>query len=215
MAENTREELTIALKQGSTEQAEAATRKLLDEGMDPLAIIQEVLVPALTEVGDDFQEFRIFLPELMKAGEAARVTSEMIENELAARGGKSMSLGTVVIGTVENDVHDIGKNIVSTLLKAHGFKVVDLGRSVTPSAFLQAAERENADIIAMSALMTTTRPATTATIDIFEQVGKRDTYKIIIGGGSVSKQWASDIGADGYAEDAAGAVTLCKQLVAG
>lgn len=206
--------LSEALRTGDADGAEAATRQALEAGADPLAVIQQVIVPTLTEVGNNFQEFRIFLPELMKAGEAAKRASALLEEAIVRSGGTSASLGTVVIGTVENDVHDIGKNIVATLLKAHGFRVVDLGRDVAPSAFLDAAERERADIIAMSSLMTTTRPAQRNTIDLFEQTGRRATYKIIVGGGSVNQEWADAIGADGYAADAAGAVTLCKQLVA-
>ncbi len=206
-------QLSDALRVGDGDTAEATTRRALENGVDPLALIQTVIVPTLTEVGNDFQDFRIFLPELMKAGEAAKRASELIEAAIVAQGGASHSLGTVVIGTVENDVHDIGKNIVATLLKAHGFKVVDLGRDVSPSTFLDAAEREKADIVAMSSLMTTTRPATRSTIDIFKQTEKRDDYKIIVGGGCVNQQWADEIGADGYASDAAGTVEMCKQLV--
>ncbi len=206
-------QLSEALKKGNAELAEQTTQQLIEAGVDPLELIQSVIVPTLTEVGDDFQEFRIFLPELMKSGEAAKRASELLEQTLIAQGGQSASLGTVVIGTVENDVHDIGKNIVATLLKAHGFTIVDLGRDVSPTAFLEAAEKENADIIAMSSLMTTTRQAQRSTIDIFNQTGKRDSYKIIVGGGCVNQQWADQIGADGYAADAAGTVNLCKSLV--
>ncbi len=216
MAEISREiadALSRALRTGDADGAEAATRQALESGADPLALIQQVVVPTLTEVGNDFQEFRIFLPELMKAGEAAKRAGALLEEAIAAQGKASVSLGTVVIGTVENDVHDIGKNIVATLLKAHGFKVVDLGRNVAPSVFLDAAERERADIVAMSSLMTTTRPAQRSTIDLFRQTGQRARYKIIVGGGSVNQQWADEIGADGYAADAAGAVELCKRLL--
>jgi 5-methyltetrahydrofolate--homocysteine methyltransferase len=120
----------------------------------------------------------------------------------------------VVIGTVENDVHDIGKNIVSTLMRSHGFKVVDLGRDVAPSAFLDAAQKEKADIVAMSSLMTTTRPSTRSTINLFKEVGLRDQYKFVVGGGCVTQEWASEIGADGYAPDAASAVDMCKAILA-
>jgi 5-methyltetrahydrofolate--homocysteine methyltransferase len=119
----------------------------------------------------------------------------------------------VVIGTVENDVHDIGKNIVSTLMRSHGFKVVDLGRGVAPSAFLAAAQKEKADVIAMSSLMTTTRPSTRSTINLFNEVGVRDHFKFIVGGGCVTQEWANEIGADGYAPDAASAVEVTKTLL--
>jgi 5-methyltetrahydrofolate--homocysteine methyltransferase len=118
-----------------------------------------------------------------------------------------------VIGTVENDVHDIGKNIVSMLMRSHGFKVVDLGREVSPSAFLEASQKEKADIVAMSSLMTTTRPSTRSTINLFNEVGLGDQYKFIVGGGCVTQEWADEIGADGYAPDAASAVVMCKALL--
>ena len=211
--DNIAKPLGDALRNGEVEQAREITQKAVDDGMDPLAVIQEVIVPVLTEVGQDFQDFKIFLPELVSAGDAAEAATEIIEKAIAASGEKSASLGTVVIGTVANDVHDIGKNIVATLMRSHGFKVVDLGRNVIPSAFLDAAEKENADVVAMSSLMTTTRPATRSTINLFKEVGMRDRYKIIVGGGCVTQEWADEIGADGYSADAAGAVEITKSLL--
>jgi corrinoid protein of di/trimethylamine methyltransferase len=216
MAEITEEiktELSEALRKGKADEAEALTKKALEEGMDPFDLIQEVIVPTLTLVGQDFQDFKIFLPELMKAGAAAKRASAPIEEAIAASGKSSASLGTVVIGTVESDVHDIGKNIVATLLNAHGFKVIDLGRDVSPTSFLENAQKEGADIIAMSSLMTTTRPAQSSTLKLFDEVGERQKYKMIVGGGCVTQEWSDEIGADGYAEDAAGAVDLCKKLL--
>jgi methanogenic corrinoid protein MtbC1 len=149
----------------------------------------------------------------MMAGEAAGRVTAVVEAATLAAGKKSTSSGTVVLGQVEGDLHDIGRNIVGTLLNSHGFKVVDIGRDVAPSAFLDAADKEKADIIALSALMTTTLPAQRRTISLFKEVGQRADYKIIVGGGAVSQSWADEIGADGYAQDAAGAVRLCKQLM--
>lgn len=206
-------DLSAALSTGDVEAAEALTRQALQEGTDPLDMIQQIIVPTLTRVGQDFQEFKIFLPELMMAGDAAEVATSILEEAIAAAGREGASLGKVVIGTVENDVHDIGKNIVSTLLRSHGFKVVDLGREVSPSRFLDAAEREKADIVAMSSLMTTTRPSTRSTIRLFGEVGVRDQFKMIVGGGCITQEWAEEIGADGYAPDAAAGVELCKSLL--
>ena len=211
----TRDELSAALRNGDVEQAGVVTRRALDEGAEPLALIQEVIVPVLTQVGQDFQDFVIFLPELISAGDAAEAATLILEEVMAAVGKQSASPGTVVIGTVENDVHDIGKNIVSTLLRSHGFKVVDLGRGVAPSAFLDAAQKEKADIVAMSSLMTTTRPATRSTVSLFGEVGVRQQFKMIVGGGCITQDWAEEIGADGYSPDAAGAVELCKKLLGG
>ena len=130
-----------------------------------------------------------------------------------AAGEPTTSKGTVILGQVEGDMHDIGRNIVGTLMNSHGFKVIDLGRDVRASAFLETAEKENADIIALSALMTTTLPAQKRTLSLFSEVRKREEYFIIVGGGAVSKEWSEEIGADGYSADAAGAVELCKTLL--
>jgi 5-methyltetrahydrofolate--homocysteine methyltransferase len=208
-----KQDLSAALRNGEVEEAEAVTRRALDEGAKPLDLIQNVIVPELTRVGQDFQDFVIFLPELMSAGDAAAAATAILEEAMVASGTQVASPGTVVIGTVENDVHDIGKNIVSTLLRSHGFKVFDLGRNVAPSAFLDAAEREKADVVAMSSLMTTTRPSARSTIALFGEVGVRDRFKMIVGGGSITPEWADEIGADGYSADAAGAVELCKELL--
>lgn len=205
--------LQEALVNGNADQSTSLTRKALELGAQPLDIIQQVIVPTLTKVGQDFQEFIIFLPELMSAGDAAEKATAILEDALSSSGQQITSLGTVVIGTVENDVHDIGKNIVSTILRSHGFKVIDLGRDVAPSDFLEAAQKEKADIVAMSSLMTTTRPSIHSTINLFKEVEVRDDFKIIIGGGCVTQAYADEVGADGYAADAAAAVELSKAVL--
>ncbi len=206
-------DLSDALRNGLSEQAEMLTQQALDQGVKPLDIVQKILVPTLTDVGQRFQDFEIFLPELMMAGESAERVTALLEEATLKDGQPSLNQGTVVLGQVEGDMHDIGRNIVGTLLKSHGFKVVDLGRDVPASAFLDAAEKEKADIVALSALMTTTLPAQKRTISLFSEVRKREDYYIIIGGGAVSREWAHEIGSDGYSPDAAGAVELCKQLL--
>jgi corrinoid protein of di/trimethylamine methyltransferase len=205
--------LTKALHDGDEGAAEAFARQALEGGADPLQLIQEVLVPTLTEVGDNFQNLRIFLPELMLSGEAAKRASSILEGALEAEGRVVTTLGKVVIGTVEGDIHDIGQSIVTSLLSANGFDVVNLGRNVKPSVFLEAAEKERADIVGMSALMTTTLPVQRRTIKLFEEVGVRDKYKILVGGGAVNERWVDEIGADGFAPDAAATVELCKSLM--
>ena len=211
--EDIREGLIKALHDGDEEGAEAFTTRALEGGADPLQLIQDVLVPTLTEVGESFQELRIFLPELMLSGEAAKRASVILEAALAADGREVTTLGTVVIGTVEGDIHDIGHGIVTSLLSANGFKVINLGRNVKPSAFLEAAENEGADIVGLSALMTTTLPMQRRTIKLFEEVGVRDKYKILVGGGAVTERWVDEIGADGFAPDAAATVEMCKSLL--
>jgi 5-methyltetrahydrofolate--homocysteine methyltransferase len=206
-------ELSEALEKGLSDRAEKLTQQALDQGMQPLDIVQKILVPTLTDVGDRFQKFEIFLPELMMAGEAAEKVTTLVENATLEAGQPSLNLGTVILGQVEGDMHDIGRNIVGTLLKSHGFKVIDLGRDVPASTFLEAAEKEKADIVALSALMTTTLPAQKRTINLFSEVQKREEFYIIVGGGAVSSSWSQEIGADGYSPDAAGAVELCKNLL--
>lgn len=202
-----------AIAEGETEKAVQLTREALAEGIAPLDIIQGILVPALTEVGNRFQAFEIFLPELMMAGDAASAATELLEEAIAAGGGERPSSGTIIIGTVAGDIHDIGKNIVATLLRSHGFNVVDLGRDVPAIRFIEEAERAKASIIAMSSLMTTTRPAQRDTLNLLRELGKRDAFKVIVGGGCVTPEWAEEIGADGYAQNAAEAVELCKNLL--
>ena len=206
-------ELSEALKNGFSNDAERLTHQALDHGMDPLDIVQRILVPTLTDVGQRFQNFEIFLPELMMAGEAAERAAAIVEEASLKAGTASLIVGTVILGQVEGDMHDIGRNIVGTLLKSHGFKVVDLGRDVSASKFLEAAEKEKADIVALSALMTTALTAQKRTINLFSEVRKREEYFIIVGGGAVSQEWSNEIGSDGYSPDAAGAVTLCKSLL--
>ena len=205
--------LSEALKQGFADEAENLTQQALERGMTPLDVVQKILVPTLTEIGQRFQDFEIFLPELMMAGEAAEKVTAIVEEATLKAGNPSLNLGTVILGQVEGDMHDIGRNIVGTLLKSHGFKVVDLGRDVPASTFLEAAEKEKADIVALSALMTTTLPAQKRTVNLFSEVGKRENYHIIVGGGAVSQEWANEIGSDGYSRDAAGAVEICKELL--
>ena len=213
MLDKLKDSLAAAIAEGDSQRAAQVTQTLLAEGADPLDIIQQIIVPTLTNVGERFQAFEIFLPELMMAGDAAAASTALLEEAIAATGGARPTLGTIVLGTVQGDIHDIGKNIVGTILKSHGFNVIDLGRDVAPEAFIDEAEKHKAAIIAMSALMTTTRPAQRHTINLLTELGKRDKYKVIVGGGCVTAEWAAQIGADGYAENAAGAVVVCKRLV--
>ena len=211
--ESIKQRLTEALTEGDADAAEAVALEALAAKVNPVEIINQVMVPALSEVGRTFQSGDIFLPELVLAGEAAEVVSKHLEAAISASGQASVAIGVVIVGTVQGDVHDIGKNIVATMLRANGFRVVDLGRNVAPSAFLDAARANNADLIGLSSLMTTTRPMILNTINLFKEVGARQNHRIVIGGGSVTEDWAEEIGADGYAPDAAAAVDICKRLL--
>jgi corrinoid protein of di/trimethylamine methyltransferase len=207
------EKLDAALRQGDPDEAESLAKRMLEKGIEPFTLVQEALVPTLTDVGQKFQNFEIYLPELMMAGEAAERVTALLEGAMLKAGKSTISVGTVILGQVEGDIHDIGRNILGILLKSHGFKVIDLGRDVAASAFLEAAQKEKADVIGLSALMTTTLPAQRRTIHLFEEVGIRSQFKIAIGGGATNQAWADEIGADGYAPDAASAVDLFKLLL--
>jgi 5-methyltetrahydrofolate--homocysteine methyltransferase len=207
------EKLDLALRQGESDEAETLAKLMLEKGIEPFELVQQALVPTLTDVGQKFQNFEVFLPELMMAGEAAERVTSLLEATMLKAGKATIALGTVVLGQVEGDIHDIGRNIVAILLKSHGFKVVDLGRDVHASTFLESAQKEKADIIGLSALMTTALPAQKRTIHLFDEVGMHGQFKLIIGGGATNQSWADEIGADGYAPDAASAVDLCKMLM--
>jgi len=209
------EKLGEALLEGERDAAVAATEAALAMGVDPLAIIQEVIVPSLTEVGRQFEELEIFLPELMAAGEAGNACSQVIEDALVKGGGEMKVEGVVVLGTVKGDIHDIGKNIVASLFKAHGYKVIDLGKDVAAATFIDAAETNKADVIAASALMSITRAGCREVADLLEELNLTDNYIYIVGGGSVDQPYADEIGADGYADSASGAVEIARSLLAG
>jgi methanogenic corrinoid protein MtbC1 len=206
--------LSSALTQGDKEAAVAATQQALAQGVAPVSLVQEVIVPALTEVGRQFENLDIFLPELMAAGEAGNACTDLIEQAILKSGSQMQSEGTVVIGTVKGDIHDIGKNIVASLLKAQGFKVVDLGKDVPAARFLEAAETNHADLIAASALMSITRAGARDVAILLRDRDMQSQYFYIVGGGSITQEYADEIGADGFSETGSGAVELAKSLMA-
>ncbi len=212
--QETADRLTAALTQGDPEQAARITGEAIEAGVDPLALIQEVIVPALTEVGRLFEELEIFLPELMAAGEAGNAASRVLEEALTRGGGKLHAEGVVVIGTVKGDIHDIGKNILASLYKAHGYKVVDLGKDVSAATFIESAESNSADVIAASALMSITRSGCREVADLLTELKLKEKYILLVGGGSLDQQYADEIGADGYSFTASGAIELTKSLLA-
>jgi len=210
---NFADELSKALAGGLKDEAITATEKALNAGVDPLTLIQQVVVPTLTGVGQRFEDLEIFLPELMAAGEAGNACSKVIEDALTNSGGKVQSKGVIVLGTVKGDIHDIGKNIVASLFKAHGYKVVDVGKDVSAATFIEAAESNNADVIAASALMSITRAGCREVADLLRELNLDSKYKFIIGGGSTDQEYADEIGADGYSFTASGAVELVNSLL--
>ena len=210
---NLADPLSEALAGGLKDEAVQATEKALAAGVDPLALIQQVVVPTLTEVGQRFEDLDIFLPELMAAGEAGNACSKVIEDALVKSGGQVQSRGVIILGTVKGDIHDIGKNIVASLFKAHGYKVIDVGKDVSAATFIESAEENNADVIAASALMSITRAGCREIADLLSELQLEDKYKFIIGGGSTDQEYADEIGANGYAFTASGGVDLVNTLL--
>jgi 5-methyltetrahydrofolate--homocysteine methyltransferase len=186
------------------------TQAELDAGTDIAAILNDGLISAMDEVGEKFSAGELFVPEMLMAAQAMKGGLEILKPLLAS--GQSSSKGTVVIGTVKGDLHDIGKNLVSMMMEGAGFEVVDLGVDVESEAFVKTAAEQKADVIALSALLTTTMPAMETTVKAVKEAGM--TVKTIIGGAPVTQAFADQIGADGYSADAPGAVKLVKQLVA-
>jgi methylmalonyl-CoA mutase cobalamin-binding domain/chain len=167
------------------------------------------MIPAMDEVGRRFECSEYFVPELLISARAMKAALELIRPLLTARGDKPV--GRVAIGTVKGDLHDIGKNLVASLLEGGGFEVIDLGVNVSPEKFIATVKEKHANIIAMSALLTTTMPAMKMTIEALKQAGIREQVKVLIGGAPITQRYAEEIGADGYSENAVGAVALAKK----
>ena len=205
-------ELYDAVVSGNAKATQAITQQALADGVDPLKLVNEYMVPAMDEVGRRFEANEYFVPELLISARAMKAALELIRPLLTARGDKPV--GRVAIGTVKGDLHDIGKNLVASLLEGGGFEVIDLGVNVTPEKFIETVNEKQANIIAMSALLTTTMPSMKTTIDALKQAGVRDKVKVLIGGAPITQKYADEIGADGYSENAVGAVALAKKAVA-
>ncbi len=201
-----------AVVSGDAKATHAITQQALAEGVDPLKLVNENMVPAMDEVGRRFEANEYFVPELLISARAMKAALDLIRPLLTARGDKPV--GRVAIGTVKGDLHDIGKNLVASLLEGGGFEVIDLGVNVAPEKFISTVKEKNANIIAMSALLTTTMPAMKTTIDALKHAGVRDQVKVLIGGAPITQKYAEEIGADGYSENAVGAVALAKKAVA-
>jgi 5-methyltetrahydrofolate--homocysteine methyltransferase len=200
-----------AILNGNAKKAREATEVALKAGAEPMALIQDSMVPAMDEVGKQFECEEYFVPELLLAGRAMKSAMELIKPMLSAAGQK-MAV-RVIIGTVKGDLHDIGKNIVASMLEGSGFEVIDLGTDVTPENFVKAVRESNPHVVCMSALLTVTMPAMKTTIDALESAGVRTQVKVLIGGAPVTSQYAREIGADGYSENASGAVSMVKELL--
>jgi 5-methyltetrahydrofolate--homocysteine methyltransferase len=203
-------ELYEAIVDGNDKSARALTQKAIDDGADPGTLISGTMAPAMAEVGRLFEEEEYFVPELLLAGRAMKAGLELLRPLLAATGAKPR--GRVVIGTVKGDIHDIGKNLVASMMEGAGFEVIDLGVDVEPEVFITAIREQRPDIVGMSALLTVTMPSIKSTIEAIAAAGVRDQVKIMIGGAPVTEDYAREVGADAFGENASVAATIAQQL---
>jgi corrinoid protein of di/trimethylamine methyltransferase len=204
-------QLHDAVLNGDAKTAKTVTEAALAEKVEPMKLVQEYLMPAMAEVGRRFECDEYFVPELLLAARAMKASLELVRPLLAAKG--TQPVGRVAIGTVKGDLHDIGKNLVAAMLEGGGYEIIDLGVNVTPEQFIAAVKEKGANIIAMSALLTTTVSSMKTTVDALKQAGVREQVKILVGGAPVTQKYADDIGADGFSESAAGAVAAARKAV--
>ena len=207
------EAMRKAVVDGDPDEAAALAERALAEGVDPLLAIDEGYVPGLRRVGEQFSCGEMYLPEMMLAARAMQRAVAVLEPELERRSAQRQVAGRVVIGTVKGDIHEIGKNLVAMMLSADGFEVHDLGVDVAPEAFVTKAREVHADIVALSALLTTTMTGQRTVVDALADAGLRPRVKVLVGGAPVTRAWADQIGADGFGEDAVGAVQVARSLV--
>ncbi len=199
--------------EGEPEEAAELAQKGLEAGLGPLAMIEDGFAAGIKVVGDLFSQGEYFLPDLVIGAKAMEEAMAVLNSELHRRQETRQTHGKVVIGTVQGDIHEIGKNLVTTLLAVNGFEVFDLGVDVTDDTFIAKVKEVGANVLGMSALLTTTMPAQKRIIQALEEAGIRNEVKVIVGGAPVTPSWADEIGADGYSEDAVGAVAVVQRLL--
>ena len=204
-------ELYDAILTGNAKKAEEITKAALAAKADPSELVQKYMIPAMDEVGKRFECNEYFVPELLIAARAMKTSLELITPLLAEAG--TQPVGRVVIGTVQGDLHDIGKNLVASMLEGGGFQVIDLGVDVPAERFVEAAKEKDGTIIALSALLTTTMTMMKNVIQALDKAGIRQKTKVIVGGAPITQQYADEIGADGYSDNASTAVALARKLV--
>jgi 5-methyltetrahydrofolate--homocysteine methyltransferase len=203
--------LAQAVIEGDNQSTPELTQQGLDDGLGADRILSEGLMPGMEHVGVEFKTGNMFVPEVLKAARAMQASMDILRPLLAETGAKMV--GTIVIGTVKGDLHDIGKNLVAMMCEGAGFDVQDLGRDTDPAKFVEAVKESGAEIVAMSALLTTTMRSMEKTIGALADAGLRDTVKVMVGGAPVTQEYADQIGADGYASNAAAAADLAKLLI--
>jgi len=202
------QKLREAILNGDAKTAATVTQAALAENVPPLDLIQKAMVPAMDEVGRRFECQDYFVPELLLSARAMKAALALLRPLLAASGAQPA--GTVVIGTVKGDLHDIGKNLVAALLEGGGFEVIDLGVDVAPEKFVETVQKTNANIVCLSALLTVTMLSMKTTIEGLRAAGVREQVTVLVGGAAVTRQFAEEIGADGYGESASAAVSLAR-----
>ena len=204
-------EIADAVKSGNRKSVQALVQEMIDAGSKAEEILNQGLVVGMNELGEAFSKNEVFVPEVLIAARAMKAGTALIKPMLMAE--NVQSLGTVAIGTVQGDLHDIGKNLVGMMLEGAGFTVVDLGTDVAPEQFVAAVKEQGVNVIGMSALLTTTMTNMKAVIDLLNEQGLRGQVKVMIGGAPITQEFADEIGADGYSSDAASAAVLAKKLV--
>jgi corrinoid protein of di/trimethylamine methyltransferase len=207
------QKMSQSIIDGDSDAAAALAKQAVEQGIDPLEAINQGFVIGVNQVGEQFSCGNAFLPELVMAGEAMKTAVQVLEPEMARRGSHREMLGKVVLATVEGDIHEIGKTLVGTMLSASGFQVFDLGVDVPAVRIVDKAREVNANIVALSALLTTTMVKQREVIEALQGSGLREQVKVMVGGAPVTRDWVQKIGADGYSEDAIGAVEAAKKLV--
>ena len=205
-------EICEFLQKGRAKNVKALVTEALEEGQDPKAILNDGLLAGMMIVGEKFKNNEVFVPEVLVAARALNAGLTILEPKLVEVGNEPV--GKIVIGTIKGDLHDIGKNLVAMMMKGVGFEVIDLGVDVEPDTFIDKAEEVGADVICISALLTTTMPGMQATIDALKERGLRDKYIVMVGGAPVNQSFAEQIGADYYTPDAATAAEVAKDAVA-
>ena len=213
MSEELYKEMAKSVIDGDDEEADVLARKALEQGIEPLEAINKGYTAGMDVVGELFATGEYFLPDLILGGEAMKAALAVLEPALKERGEERQMLGTVVLGSVKGDIHEIGKALVGTMLSANGFEVHDLGIDIESSEFVTKARETNADIVALSALLTTTMLYQREVIELLSEAGLRDRVKVMVGGSPVTPEWAEQIGAEGFAEDAATSVGVAKRLM--
>ncbi len=209
--EQLHEQLYLSILDYDGPTAAQTAQAIVDNGFDVMEAI-EVATRAVNEIGGEFERGELFLPHLMRAGEAMKQCMKVLSAHLEAE-GTAKKKGKVVIAAVSGDIHDIGKNLVATMLSVHGYDVIDLGVNMSPLAIVGAAERDQATFIALSSLMTTAMPYQRDVLEVLNEMGLRNKFYVVVGGGPVTPEFARNIGADGWGENAVAAVRVCDQLL--